>query len=96
MYSSLYHSIATSGFEPEVSEVDYLKRRLREEKVKSANAERARKEAEARCLAAVRERVSSSLSEIILAATEVHGVLMYPNGRLTLNFPIPSHTDFRR
>jgi hypothetical protein len=40
--------------------VDYLKRRLREEKVKSANAERARREAEARCVAAERERVSSN------------------------------------
>jgi hypothetical protein len=68
-----------SGFEPEVSEIDYLKRRLREEKVKSANAERARREAEARCHAAERERVSSQLSEIIL------GVLMHPSGLLTLN-----------
>jgi hypothetical protein len=46
------------GFEPEPNETDYLKRRLREEKAKSAKAERARREAEARCLEAERERVS--------------------------------------
>jgi hypothetical protein len=47
-----------SGFEPEPNETDYLKRRLREEKAKSAKAERARREAESRCLEAERERVS--------------------------------------
>jgi hypothetical protein len=47
-----------TGFEPEPNETDYLKRRLREEKDKSAKAERARREAEARCLEAERERVS--------------------------------------
>ena len=44
-------------FEPEQNETDYLKRRLREEKAKAAQAERARREAEERCLAAERERV---------------------------------------
>jgi len=43
-------------FEPEPNENDYLKRRLREEKAKLAKAETARREAEARCLAAERER----------------------------------------
>lgn len=43
-------------FEPEQDEADYLKRRLREEKAKTAKAENARREAEERCLAAERER----------------------------------------
>jgi len=43
-------------FAPEQNETDFLKRRLREEKAKTAKAERARREAEARCLAAERER----------------------------------------
>ena len=46
-------------FEPELNETDYLKRRLREEKAKAAKAEKARREAEERCLAAERERVSN-------------------------------------
>jgi hypothetical protein len=46
------------GFEPEPNKTDYLKRRLREEKAKLAKAERARREAEERCLAAEREKVS--------------------------------------
>jgi hypothetical protein len=45
-----------TGFAPEQNETDFLKRRLREEKAKTAKAERARQEAEARCLAAERER----------------------------------------
>jgi hypothetical protein len=45
------------GFEPEENEVTYLKRRLREEKAKSARAEKARREAESRCNAAEREKV---------------------------------------
>jgi len=44
------------GFKPEQNETDYLKRRLREEKLKNANLERARREAEERCAAAERER----------------------------------------
>ncbi|KAL7534664.1 hypothetical protein ACHAXR_006022 [Thalassiosira sp. AJA248-18] len=43
-------------FVPEQNETDYLKRRLREEKAKTAKAEKARREAEERCLAAERER----------------------------------------
>lgn len=43
-------------FEPELNETDYLKRRLREEKAKTAKADKARREAEERCLAAERER----------------------------------------
>mmetsp|Transcript_5011 Transcript_5011/g.7275 ORF Transcript_5011/g.7275 Transcript_5011/m.7275 type:complete len:552 (-) Transcript_5011:59-1714(-) len=43
-------------FAPEQNETDFLKRRLMEEKVKTAKAERARREAEARCHAAERER----------------------------------------
>jgi hypothetical protein len=43
-------------FEPEQTESDYLRRRLREEKAKTAKAEKARREAEERCLAAERER----------------------------------------
>jgi len=43
-------------FEPEPNKTDYLKRRLREEKAKLAKAERARREAEERCLAAEREK----------------------------------------
>jgi protein-L-isoaspartate O-methyltransferase len=43
-------------FEPVQNETDYLKRRLREEKAKTAKAEKARREAEERCLAAERER----------------------------------------
>jgi len=46
----------TLGFKPEQNETDYLKRRLREEKLKNANLERARREAEERCAAAERER----------------------------------------
>jgi len=46
------------GFEPEPNKTDYLKRRLREEKAKLAKADRARREAEERCLVAERERVS--------------------------------------
>jgi hypothetical protein len=49
----------SSGFEPKPSEIDYLKRRLREEKAKLVKAETTRREAEARCHAAERERVSS-------------------------------------
>jgi len=49
----------STGFEPKPSEIDYLTRRLREEKAKLAKAETARREAEARCDAAERERVSS-------------------------------------
>ena len=45
-----------TGFAPEQSETDFLKRRLKEERAKVANAERARREAEARCLSAERER----------------------------------------
>jgi len=45
-----------AGFAPEQNETDFPKRRLREEKAKTAKAERARREAEARCLAAERER----------------------------------------
>ena len=48
------------GFAPEQNEADYLRRRLREEKAKVANAERMRREAEERCLAVERERVSST------------------------------------
>lgn len=44
------------GFEPEQNETEYLKRRLREEKAKAAKAERARRDAEERCLVAERER----------------------------------------
>jgi protein-L-isoaspartate O-methyltransferase len=43
-------------FEPEQNESDYLKRRLREEKAKAAKAEKARRDAEERCLVAERER----------------------------------------
>mmetsp|Transcript_9091 Transcript_9091/g.14909 ORF Transcript_9091/g.14909 Transcript_9091/m.14909 type:complete len:548 (-) Transcript_9091:120-1763(-) len=43
-------------FAPEQNETDILKRRLMEERAKTAKAERARQEAEARCLAAERER----------------------------------------
>jgi len=43
-------------FEPEQNETDYLKRRLREEKAKVAKAEKARREAEERCLVVERER----------------------------------------
>jgi len=43
-------------FEPEHNETEYLKRRLREEKAKVAKAEKARREAEERCLAVERER----------------------------------------
>jgi len=43
-------------FQPELNETDYLKRRLREEKAKVANAERQRREAEDKCRAAERER----------------------------------------
>jgi len=43
-------------FEPKPREIDYLKRRLREEKDKLAKAETACREAEARCHAAERER----------------------------------------
>lgn len=43
-------------FAPEQNEADYLRRRLREEKAKVANAERMRREAEERCLAVERER----------------------------------------
>jgi len=46
------------GFEPEQSETDYLKQRLREEKTKLAKSERARREAVERCVVAERERVS--------------------------------------
>lgn len=46
------------GFQPEHNETEYLKQRLRQEKAKFLKAEKARKEAEARCLAAERERVS--------------------------------------
>lgn len=49
------------GFEPEQNETTYLKRRLREEKAKAAKAEKARREAEERCLVAERERVSYSI-----------------------------------
>ncbi len=45
-----------TGFAPEQSETDFLKRRLKEERAKVAKAERARREAEARCLSAERER----------------------------------------
>lgn len=44
------------GFEPEENEVVYLKRRLREEKARAAKAEKARREAEARCHEAEREK----------------------------------------
>ena len=50
------------GFEPEQNETDYLRRRLREEKAKAAKAEKARREAEERCLAAERERVCTLLA----------------------------------
>jgi len=43
-------------FQPEQNETEYLKQRLRQEKAKFLKAEKARKEAEARCLAAERER----------------------------------------
>lgn len=43
-------------FEPEQSETDYLKRRLREEKAKVAKAEKARRDAEERCREAEKER----------------------------------------
>eukprot|EP00804_Cyclotella_cryptica_P007699 CCRYP_001323-RA/>CCRYP_001323-RA protein AED:0.13 eAED:0.13 QI:294/1/1/1/1/1/6/111/561 len=43
-------------FEPEENEVVYLRRRLREEKAKTARAEKARREAEERCNAAEREK----------------------------------------
>jgi len=43
-------------FQPEQNETEYLKQRLRQEKAKVLKAEKARKEAEARCLAAERER----------------------------------------
>lgn len=43
-------------FQPEQSETEYLKQRLRQEKANVMKAEKARKEAEARCLAAERER----------------------------------------
>lgn len=42
-------------FEPEQTETDFLRRRLREEMAKAAKAEKARKESEERCLAAERE-----------------------------------------
>lgn len=48
-------------FEPEQNETEYLKRRLREEKAKAAQAERSRKEAEERCLALERECALSRL-----------------------------------
>ena len=44
-------------FEPDLDENEYLKRRLREEKAKVANAQRKQREAEERCRAADRERV---------------------------------------
>ncbi len=49
------------GFEPEQNETEYLKRRLREEKAKAAQAERSRKDAEERCLALERECALSRL-----------------------------------
>jgi len=49
-------STSILGFKPEQNETDYLKRRLREEKLKNANLERARREAEEKCAAAERER----------------------------------------
>ena len=52
----LFLSHSTTGFAPEQSETDFLKRRLKEERAKVAKAERARREAEARCLSAERER----------------------------------------
>jgi len=48
-------------FEPEQNETEYLKRRLREEKAKAAQAERSRKEADERCLALERECALSRL-----------------------------------
>ena len=55
-YFVSFLSPSTTGFAPEQSETDFLKRRLKEERAKVAKAERARREAEARCLSAERER----------------------------------------
>lgn len=57
-WRTYFHTTCLSGFQPEQNETEYLKQRLRQEKAKFLKAEKARKEAEARCLAAERERVS--------------------------------------
>ena len=54
--SILQFTLSLLGFKPEQNETDYLKRRIREEKLKNANLERARREAEEKCAAAERER----------------------------------------
>lgn len=59
---TFFHSFSFAGFQPEQSENEYLKQRLRQEKAKVIKAEKARKEAEARCLAAERERVRFDIS----------------------------------
>lgn len=64
-----------SGFQPEQSETEYLKYRLRQEKAKLIKAEKARKEAEARCLAAERERVRFDKS----SCSSCSGNLVDPN-----------------
>lgn len=54
------HIYIPSGFKPEQDEVEYLKQRLREEKAKATRAERARKEADERCDAVEKDRVSGA------------------------------------
>ena len=65
---SRYLCFFSLGFEPEQNETGYLKRRLREEKAKTAKADRARREAEERCIAAERERVSYSNKSCIVCS----------------------------
>ena len=70
-------------FEPEQSETDYLKRRLREEKAKVANAEKARRDAEERCREAEKERVSVCVSAVLNTQVSDHLFCTFNGYRLS-------------